>query len=112
MSESPPADSWLPSPEFIQSTNIAWLMQRADVDSWAALHAWSVQNREAYWAAAIERLGIVFAQPFTRVGDFSAGPESPRWLVEARMNIVESCFRAPTDSPAIIHQAEGGAMKT
>jgi acetyl-CoA synthetase len=28
------------------------------------------------------------------------------------MNIVESCFRAPADSPAIIHQAEGGPLQT
>ena len=38
--------------------------------------------------------------------------ESPRWLVDARLNIVESCFQAPADSLAIIHQAEGGEMKT
>jgi acetyl-CoA synthetase len=34
----------------------------------------------------------------------------PRWLVGARFNIVESCFTAPPDSPAIIHQAEGGEL--
>jgi acetyl-CoA synthetase len=69
-----------------------------------------VQNREAYWAAAIERLGIRFAQPYSRVADFTQGLDAPRWLVDARMNILESCFRAPADSPAIIHQAEGGPL--
>src|SRR5436309_1670835 len=113
MIEQPPDESaWIPTPEFIETTNMAWLMKRAGVDSYAALHAWSVQNREAFWAGAIERLGILFAQPYSQVADFSHGVEAPRWLVDARMNIVDSCFRAPAHSPAIIHQAEGGSLQT
>src|SRR5712671_3606977 len=85
-------------------------MQRAGVDSYAALHAWSVQNRETFWALAIERLCVRLQKPFSRVMDLSRGVEEPRWLVDARLNIVESCFTAPTGSPAIIHQAEGGEL--
>lgn len=106
------APRWAPSPDFIGATNIAWLMDRAGVDSYEALHAWSVRNREAYWAFAIERMGIRFRQRFSRVADFSGGVEHPRWLVDARLNIVESCFQAPAESPAIIHQAEGGELQT
>jgi acetyl-CoA synthetase len=113
MTELPPDESaWVPTPEFIETTNVAWLMKRAGVDSYAALHAWSVQNREAFWTAAIERLGIRFAQPFSRVADFSNGVEAPQWLVGARLNIVESCFRAPPESPAIIHRTERGPLQT
>jgi acetyl-CoA synthetase len=108
--ESPPA--WVPSPDFVRTTNIAWLMQRAGVDSYAALHAWSAQNREAFWTLAIERLGLRFRSPFSRAMDLSQGVAEPHWLVDARLNIVESCFAAPADSPAIIHQAEGGPLAT
>src|SRR5882724_7385476 len=87
-------------------------MRRAKVDSYEALHEWSVQNREAFWALRIERLGIRFQQSFRRVLDLSGGVENPRWLVDARFNIVESCFAAPADSPAIIHQTEGGEIET
>ena len=107
----PPPPEWTPSPEFIATTNIAWLMQRAGVDSYEKLHAWSVRHREAYWALAIERLGLRFREPFDRVVDLSAGVEAPRWLPGARLNIVESCFAAPAESPAILHQTEGGALK-
>src|SRR4051794_4871288 len=59
MAELPPEDgAWIPTPEFIRTTNIAWLMERAGVDSYEALHAWSVQNREAFWTFTVERLGI------------------------------------------------------
>ena len=107
--ESP---AWTPSAEFINSTNIAWLMHRVGVDSYQALHSWSVKNRAAFWSLAIERLGIRFQRPYSQVGDFSDGLENPRWLVDARLNIVESCFTAPSDSPAIIHHGEGGTLDT
>ena len=90
---------------------MAWLMRQVGVASYEELHRWSVQNREEFWRLAIKRLDIRFQQPFTRVIDLSSGVEAPRWLVGARFNIVESCFKAPADSPAIIHQAEGGEIK-
>ena len=107
-----PPPAWTPREEFIRSTNILWLMRRAGVDSYAALHEWSAKNREAFWAIAIERLGIRFRKTFDRVLDTSAGIEAPRWLAGARMNIVDSCFSASPESPAIVHQAEGGALRT
>jgi acetyl-CoA synthetase len=103
---------WTPSPEFISTTNIAWLMNQAGVDSYDTLHAWSVTNRADYWEQAIRRLGIRFAQPYSQVMDLSHGIEAPRWLTGARLNIVESCFTAPSDSPAIVHQTEGGERRT
>src|SRR5882724_13565403 len=108
----PPLPAWTPEPGFSSTTNLAWLMRRAGVGSYAALHAWSVRHREEFWALAMERLGLHFQQPFSRVADFSAGVETPNWLPGARLNIVDSCFRAPADSPAIVHQAEGGKLRT
>src|SRR6202000_2723924 len=78
--------------------------------SYGELHQWSVRNREEYWALVLERLSIRFRRPSEGVVDLSAGVESPRWLPGAKLNIVESCFFATAETPAIIHQAEGGAM--
>lgn len=115
MNSSPDKDpessrAWEPSPDSICTTNIAWLMRRTAIDSYPALHAWSVKNRETYWALAIERLGLAFQRPFGRVMDLSHGVEEPRWLVDAQLNIVGSCFTAPADSPAIVFQPEGGEL--
>jgi acetyl-CoA synthetase len=106
----PPAPDWTPTAEFIATSNLAWLMQRAGVDSYDELHAWSVRHRAEFWSLAIERLGVRFREPFSSVLDLSCGVEDPRWLPGARMNIVESCFAAPAESPAIVLQAEGGKM--
>src|SRR5258708_40105146 len=103
--------AWVPSQDFINTTNIAWLMRHIGAASYEALHQWSVQNREEFWALVIERLGIRFQKPFSRVMDLSHGVETPCWLVDAQLNIVESCFSAPADSPAIIYQAEDGEPK-
>ncbi len=104
------AGVWTPTPESLVDTNVGWLMRHAAVDSYGDLHAWSVHERERYWAAVIDRLGIQFHQPYDRVLDLSGGVESPSWFPGAKMNIVESCFSAPADSPAIVYRAEGGEL--
>ena len=109
---SPPETAWTPSPEEVAASNVGWLMRRTGAASYAALHRWSVEHREAYWAAVIERLDIRLRQPFRRVMDLSHGIESPRWLPGARLNIVESCFAAPPELPAIHFQPEGGPPGT
>jgi acetyl-CoA synthetase len=104
-------DAWIASPQCIKASNLAWLKQRIGVDSYEKLHVWSVRNREAFWKIVIERLGIRFARPFDQVVDLSQGVAAPRWLPGAQFNIVESCFTAPPESPAVIHQGEGGRLE-
>ena len=108
--DAPPAPDWIPTPEFMATTNLAWAMRHVGVASYAALHAWSVQHRAEFWELAIERLGVRFREPFGKVMDLSQGIEAPRWLAGARLNIVESCFAAPTDALALINQTDGGAL--
>lgn len=101
---------WTPTPVSLVGTNVDWLMQHAAVDSYSELHAWSVQERERFWAAVVERLGIRFHHPYERVLDLSCGVESPNWFPGAKMNIVESCFSAPADSAAIVSRGEGSEL--
>lgn len=107
---SPPA--WIPSDEQIQATNISALMNELNIASYSELHTWSVQNRAKFWEVMIRRLNIYFQQKYTQMVDLSQGIESPQWLVGASLNIVESCFQAPTDDAAIIWQKEGGSLST
>ena len=106
----PPA--WFPSEEQIQTTNLAALMRELNVNCYSELHAWSVQNRAQFWKVMIQRLGICFQQKYTKIVDLSRGVEFPQWLVDARLNIAESCFQAPEDDRAIIFQTQGGSLST
>jgi acetyl-CoA synthetase len=104
-----PAPAWFP--EDPDSSNIAWLMRKAGMESYRDLHAWSVSQRGEFWATMIERLEVQFREPFRSALELPDGPEHPHWLVGAKLNIVESCFRAPGDWPAVIHQTEDGSLE-
>lgn len=111
--EPTPVDQpWFASPERLAAANVTWLMRQAGAESYGELHAWSTRNRSDYWRLAIERLGLKFDRPFTSVLEAPDGPEHPQWLSGARFNIVDSCFQAPPDAPAIVHQAEGKPIRT
>ncbi|OUL19276.1 AMP-binding protein [Nostoc sp. 106C] len=106
----PPA--WFPTNEQIQATNIAVLMKQLEVDDYAELHAWSAAHRSEFWEMMIQRLGIRLQKPYSEIVDLSQGVESPHWLVDARLNIAESCFLADENAIAIIFQEEGGSLAT
>ncbi len=97
-----PPPAWIPSAEESARTHVAAWMRRRDCARFEDLHAWSVNQREAFWADAIADLAIRFAHPPDRVLDASGGPEHPRWLPGARLNIIESCFLADPGAPAIV----------
>lgn len=105
-----PPPIWVPSPEQIQATHIADLLRELNLNSYAELHAWSVQHRDRFWARMIQRLGIRLQRQYSQIVDLTQGIESPVWLVDARLNIVDSCFQAPTEAPAIVYQPEGGVL--
>ena len=106
------APAWFPTKDKIEKTNIAAVMRELNLDSYEAFHSWSVHHREDFWRLMIERLGIQFRRKFSEVVDLSKGDEFPKWLVDAQLNIVESCFNAPSDATAIVFQSEGSALST
>ena len=106
------APAWFPAEDKIEKTNIAAVMQELDLDSYEALHSWSAHHRADFWKLMIERLGIQFHRKFSEVVDLSEGDEFPKWLVNAQLNIVESCFNAPSDATAIVFQSEGSMLST
>ena len=106
------APAWFPAEDKVEKTNIAAVMRELSLDSYKALHSWSVHHRADFWELMIEQLGIQFHRKFSKVVDLSKGDEFPKWLVDARLNIVESCFNAPSDTTAIVFQSEGSMLST
>ncbi len=76
------------------------------------LYQWSIAYRAAFWQAAIESVGIKFKQPFTSILDVSHGVENPNWLAGSKLNIVDSCFKAPPSKTAIIYLDATGSTQT
>ena len=104
------APAWFPNEDAVEKTNIAAVMRELKLDSYEALYSWSVYHRADFWRLMIEQLGIQFHRKFSKVVDLSKGDEFPKWLVDARLNIVESCFNTPSDTTAIVFQSEGSTL--
>jgi len=106
-----PRPAWIPTEEENSRTHIGEACRRLSLPNYAALHAWSVAERAAFWEDTLATLEIRLRTPATAVADLSHGLEHPEWLPGARMNIAESCFSAPHDAIAVIYQREGGAIE-
>ena len=104
-----PPPAWFP--EEIDSTNIAWLMQAAGVGNYDELYQWSINDRAAFWKVMVDRVDVRFKEPYRTVMDLAGGVERPGWLAGARLNVVDSCFNASPDSPAIVFQTEDGPLQ-
>ena len=106
------APAWFPTEDEVEKTHISAVMRELNLDSYEALHSWSVHHRADFWTLMIEQLEIRFHRKFREVMDLSNGDEFPKWLVDARLNIVESCFNAPSDATAIVFQSEDSTLST
>ncbi|HWE38009.1 MAG TPA: AMP-binding protein, partial [Isosphaeraceae bacterium] len=102
MDEKPtPAPAWTPSPDVVAAANVTAVCRELGLPDYPALHAWSVARRDRWWELAIRRLGVPLRRPYGRILD-AAEPTGPKWLVGARMNIVDACFAAPANAVAVV----------
>ena len=92
---------WVPDADTIAAANITQFGRVVGHESLAELQAWSVEHPAAFWGGVTSQLDIQFRNPATEILDLSQGVEQPHWLVGAKLNIVESCFRAPADALAV-----------
>ena len=87
-------------------SNLDALMKARGFDEYPALHRWSVIERGAFWDQVIEDLGVVFSRSPDQILDYRTGVKNPQWLAGAELNIVDSCFKAPDDRPAVLSATE------
>ncbi len=89
---------------------------------WADWHAWSVRERETFWAELWHWVGVI-AEPLPGGGtwdavligrDRMAPPDAllgPRWFEGAQLNFAENLLRRRDDGVAIIARDEGPATR-
>lgn len=94
------------------TTNLHAAMARFGAPDYAALHAWSIDKPQKFWAATIDILGIRFSKPYGRVVDLADGVAHARWLPGAELNIAASCFQGEMSRPAIITRRADGRLET
>ena len=105
---------WTPSADRIAGTrmgafrrfvNVRQSLQLAD---YPALHAWSVEQREAFWQAIADFFDIRFHSPAECV--LREGPAMPdaQWFPGATLNFAEHLLRRRDGHPALVAIAEDG----
>jgi acetyl-CoA synthetase len=106
---APPPAAWTPTEDERRRTNLArWMADRGAAD-YTAFHAWTVRDQDGFWSDFLRRIDLPFKRAPERALDATAGPDRPRWLPGAVMNIADACFRAPADKTAIIAGGESQA---
>ncbi|MCZ6766694.1 MAG: AMP-binding protein, partial [bacterium] len=98
-----PPPAWTPSEDDVRKANVTTFSAKAGVEP-RSLHAWSVNERESFWKAMIDTLGIRFHTPPAEILEPSLRADAAVWLPGAKMNIAESCFQASGDETAIVYR--------
>jgi acetyl-CoA synthetase len=101
---------WLPDPSRDPTTNVERQMQQQGRASFAELYEWSVADRNAFWMASADAVGIQWqTRPSGALrldDDDDASYYAPTYFPDGRLNIADSCFHKGRDSPAIVFANE------
>jgi acetoacetyl-CoA synthetase len=103
---------WTPTPERAAASEVArymrWLADTRGLrfDDYQALHRWSVEKLEDFWATMWDFLGVRASVPYTRVLDERKMPGA-KWFEGARLNYAEHAFLHGSPAwPAIVARSE------
>ncbi len=96
------APAWIPEEKFIATTHLATLMAEQKITNISDFHSWTTQHHSAFIAKIIDKIKVIFQTPPTTICDMTLGKKNPLWLVNAKLNIIESCFKADPTKNALL----------
>lgn len=108
---------WQPSQEAIESAQITRFARqvarkhRLELDSYADLYRWSVENPEAFWSEIWDFCGVIAPKKGSTVlvdGDRMPGA---KWFPEARLNFAENLLRRGDRGDAFVFWDERGFQR-
>ncbi len=110
MSDAP---LWTPSPERVAQTRLAQFMQRASglqsgaggFADYAALHRWSIDEREAFWNLVWDFCEVRGEKGATTLVDGDRLPGAT-WYPDGRLNFAQNLLRERDDADALVFWGE------
>jgi acetoacetyl-CoA synthetase len=108
---------WRPSEERIKKANVTEFINRVNeryslnISDYQSLYAWSVSNREEFWASVWEFGGIIASHPYNKVLEDSPTMIGAKWFTGAKLNYAQNLLRFRDDHPAIVFKGEGQEIK-
>ena len=106
---------WKPSEEQIKKTNMFGFMnfinETADqnLNEYAPLYKWSVENIAEFWAAFWKFANIIHSKPYDQVVDDATKMPGAHWFPGAQLNFAENLLRYRDDQTALIFKGEAQA---
>ncbi|PIR24914.1 MAG: AMP-dependent synthetase [Deltaproteobacteria bacterium CG_4_10_14_0_2_um_filter_43_8] len=106
---------WKPTQSLVDEANVTRLMKKANVSSYEALQAWSVEDLPRFWNAVMEDLQIKWYQQYKNVLNTSEGIEWSKWFEGGKTNLVLNCIDqhlpVHADEIAIRWENENGSKR-
>ncbi len=102
---------WAPSKERIAQAPITAFMQAATqvagrrIESYDALHRWSIDGREAFWSLLWDHCGVIGDKGSIIIEDGDRMPGA-QFFPQARLNFAENLLRGHGDREAIVFRGE------
>ncbi|MGI8958721.1 MAG: AMP-binding protein [Bryobacteraceae bacterium] len=103
--------AWFPTPEIVERAQLAKLLRSTSSRDFTELHRRSISDVPWFTEQLLKFLNIRFDEPYSSVLDLSGGPEWPRWCVNGKLNITESCLSHDGSRTAVIWEGEEGAVR-
>jgi acetoacetyl-CoA synthetase len=106
------APLWTPSPDRVARARLTTYIDHASraagrrLDEYAALHRWSVEEPEAFWASVWDFCGVIAATRGDRILIDRTRMPGARFFPDARLNFTENVLRRRGDEAAIIFRGE------
>ncbi len=99
--------SWIPTKACIEQTNIAKMMHKLGIDSYAEFYQYSIHpfTRNDFWMQSMQELDVVWETPPTTA--FQGDATNYEYFPGGTLNIADSCFhkRQPHE-PALVYAME------
>jgi acetoacetyl-CoA synthetase len=96
---------WTPSAERVERTLLARFMRQAGHRDYAALHRWSIENREAFWNLLWDFCAVRGEKGATTLRDGARMPGAT-WYPEGRLNFADNLLRSRDDGDALVFWGE------
>ncbi len=96
---------WTPSAERVEHSLLARFMRETGHRDYAALHRWSIENREAFWNALWDFSAVRGEKGGETLVDGERMPGAT-WFPEGRLNFADNLLRARDDADALVFWGE------
>lgn len=108
---------WTPSTSRCESSQMAVFMRQVsakyqlDLADYSALHRWSIEQREAFWAEIWRQCDVIHSTPYHAVLQHDTMPGA-QWFNGARLNFAENLLRFRDQRTALVSLLENGERRT